>query len=131
MRRWLTGPLTWLALGGLAVVAPPVVVGAAPVRPTVVIEAALAPAAHMATYPGPGATRIPTGACAAVVQGRVWVLPCHDPRVVASRQAIARGMARRRHRRAEVLAALAVALGTLGGGFAEAVGRRAGAGRGV
>ncbi len=38
------------------------------------------------TTRGPFGVRVPSGACAALVQGRVWVLPCEAPQVRAFRR---------------------------------------------
>jgi hypothetical protein len=51
--------------------------------------------APMPTYPDASGHRIPLGACAATLDGRVWVLPCNDPAVAVARQRTARQAARR------------------------------------
>ena len=67
---------------------------------SVVIHAADGRPARMPTYAGPDGVRVPAGACAAVQGGRVWILPCADPRVVAYTRATA--LAARRQRRVRI-----------------------------
>lgn len=91
-----------------------------PSPPAVVIDAAAAPPAHMATYRGPISIPIPAGACGAILRGQVWVLPCHDPGVVDyQRAAAATAAVRRRRRVTEERGAAAVVLGCLVGSVAE------------
>ena len=82
----------------LCVIAPASAMAAtAAAAPSVVVHAADGRPAHMPTYPGPDRVRVPAGACAAVQGGRVWILPCNDPRVTAYRRASA--LAARQQRR--------------------------------
>lgn len=96
-----------LALGVL-VSAPP-----AAAATQVVIRATNGAPGGIPTYPGPDGTRIPAGACAAVQGGRVWILPCADPRVAAYQRAAALAAVRQRRVRIAwgggLLAGLAVA----------------------
>ena len=86
------------ALALLCVIAPPTAMAAtAATSPSVVIHAADGHPAHMPTYAGPDGVRVPAGACAAVQGGRVWILPCNDPRVTAYKRASA--LAARQQRR--------------------------------
>ncbi len=84
---------------------------------SVVINAADGQPAHMPTYTGPDGVRVPAGACAAVQGGRVWILPCADPRVVAYKRATA--LAARRRRRVRIAWSAA---GLLAGAAVAAVG---------
>ncbi len=106
----------WCVLGGGAVAAGTAHAAAAP---PVVIQAAKGSPAHLATYQGPGGTPIPIGACAAVLHGRTWVLPCSDGRVRAYRRAAAAA-----HRTRESAAAAVLSLATIGACAAEFVHRR-------
>lgn len=86
--RWLgalAGALSGLVIAGTAVAASASVV---------VIQADQGKPIHLAAYRGPDGALIPVGACAAVLGGRVWVLPCTDPRAVAYRQVAAARAAR-------------------------------------
>lgn len=112
MRGPLLGALVWLGLGGVAAAASD---GSAP---PVLIQAGQGQPAHMATYRGPGGTPIPIGACGAVIDGRVWVLPCSDPRVVAYQQAEAARTARATRTQHERMAGAVVILAA---GVASAV----------
>ncbi len=61
---------------------------------TAVISAGQGQPVHMATYRDSAGIPVPAGACAAVVDRHVWVLPCSDPRVSAYRRAAAVAAAR-------------------------------------
>ncbi len=120
MGRWLLGAVVWLGLGGVALAAPQ---GSLP-SPAVVIQADQGQAAHMPTYRGPGGTPIPAGACGAVVNRRVWVLPCSDPRVVAYQKGAAATAVRTVRRWHGIEAGGIVLAAVLAGAAAEFVHRR-------
>ena len=61
--------------------------------------------------------RVPVGACAVVVGGHPWVLPCNAKRVVTYRRVRARQRARSRAILVWVAAAAGVGLGAVGGWF--------------
>ena len=103
----------FVSLGGY-IFSPTAALAAADAARPVIIAAADGRPAHMPTYAGPDGSRVPEGSCAAVLSGRVWVLPCNDPRVAAYHHAItvaAVAAARRRVRRRVLWSIL---LGTLG-----------------
>lgn len=83
-----------------AATAVPTVSAAAPgLGASVVIHASDGRPGHIPTYPGPDGARVPAGACAAVQGGRVWILPCNDPRVTAYRRASALAVRQQRRDR--------------------------------
>lgn len=127
MRGFLVGTVLWLAVGGVALAA----ASQRSVGAAVVVNVSHAEPAHMATYRGPDGSAIPVGACGAVVQGRLWVLPCGDPRVAAYRRQAAATADRERRMARLSLAGAVLALGVLGGGAAEVVSRRTRVRRGV
>lgn len=84
MRGWLVGVFLWLAVGGTAAAASSADASA----PAIVIQADEGRPTHLATYRGPDGASVPIGSCGAVVDTRVWVLPCTDTRVAAYRRAL-------------------------------------------
>ncbi len=119
MRRFVLASLVWAFAGGGGAAA---AAGAPP--PPVVIDASVAQPAHMATYRGPDGAPIPVGACGAVIEGHVWVLPCSDPRVMAYRTAAAARAAQAAHRARDIESIAALALGAAAGAAAEWIHRR-------
>ena len=114
--RWqvAAGVVAILALwGGVASAAGTFPAGGAAQHHAVVVASTGRPLRHPEpTYKWYG-IRVPVGACGAMIQGRPWVLPCADPRVVAYRRQRAQQSAQRRDE--GVVAAVAlVGLGALG-----------------
>ena len=106
MRPCVVGASLWLLLCGVAHAAPG---GQGPVTATV--AAGQGQPTHMPTYRGPAGVSVPVGACAAIVDHRVWVLPCSDPRVTAYQHAAKAAAARatREAHQAEAVGGLGVA----------------------
>ena len=119
MRACVVGASVWLLGCGVACAAQP-----SENPPTVVVSANQGQPAYLATYRGPAGIPVPVGACAALVDGHLWVLPCTDPRVAAYRHTMAVDAARatRQSHQAEAVAVLVV--GAVSGAVTEWLHRR-------